>query len=445
MTQDIHKYEKRLESTFENLQNSDEIREENKELADRFNDWLAMRDISFSRQYRYIISLKKILEHNEFRFDDLGEDEESKSKITKVIGQIQNSEYYHKEYSAETKKEYKSVLKRLLEFHEIPSDPDQTTLLPTGFTAYVPEKDRNHTDPQDLPTPKDVAKIARKMEAHSSGASKLRDPAMLLTLWDTGSRIGECLSIKLRYLEVKKESVKVKVPGNKESPDRNVPCAIAGPAIKEWLENGHPDPENEDALLFCNLQKGKPEKPASYRYYTQKLKKAYEKSDVNCRLEGEVNHIFRKGRMTYLNKAGIMDEAMIDKRVGHIEGSDETRTYTRISDEEAENDYYSGYGLEDEADQEVEKDLLPIECLQCKAVNSGHRKSCKRCGDILEDNYLDGVEVESSVDKEIQEMTNKLNKRIIRKETALSDEEINEEAKKLVAKEKGLDPEQLQW
>jgi len=88
--------------------------------------------------------------------DNIKEDEESKRKIHKILGQIENSDYYSKEYSAKTKMEYKSAIKRLLEFHELSSNPNESPLLPQGFKAYVSEKDKKRTDPNDLPTPSDV-------------------------------------------------------------------------------------------------------------------------------------------------------------------------------------------------------------------------------------------------------------------------------------------------
>jgi hypothetical protein len=169
MTEDHHHYKQRLETAVANIQNSDKIREENKELVVDFGNWLALRSISYGRQYRYISSLKQILEHNDFRLDNLEEDDESKRKIHTILGQVEKSEYYSKEYSMKTKMEYKSAIKRLLEFQELSSNPEESPLLPKGFKAYVPEKDKERTDPKDLPTPSDVAKLARKMEVDSIG------------------------------------------------------------------------------------------------------------------------------------------------------------------------------------------------------------------------------------------------------------------------------------
>ena len=167
MAEDIHKFKKRLESARENIQNSDKIDPENKKLAKEFDDWLALNDKSYSRHYRYMQSLKMVIEHNNFSLRNLQEDEESKRKISRIIRQVKESAYYSGEYSQKTKKEYHGFIKRLLEFHDLSSDPERSSLLPDDFTAYVAEKDKNKTDPDDLPTPEDVKKIARKLQARS--------------------------------------------------------------------------------------------------------------------------------------------------------------------------------------------------------------------------------------------------------------------------------------
>jgi hypothetical protein len=75
---DLHQYKQRLETASRKIQNSSDICEENKKLAEQFKDWNALRSTSTSRQYRYLSSLKQILEHNDFRLDNIKEDEESK-------------------------------------------------------------------------------------------------------------------------------------------------------------------------------------------------------------------------------------------------------------------------------------------------------------------------------------------------------------------------------
>ena len=435
MTEDHHQFKERLETAHENIQKSEDIREENKKLAEQFKDWNSLRSTSYSRQYRYLSSLKQVLDYNDFRLDNLEEDTESKRKLHKVLSQIENSAYYSKEYAIKTKMEFKSMIKRLLEFHELSSDPEESPLLPQGFKAYVPEKDKKKTDPSDLPTPSDVKKLTRKLEANSRGLTSIRDPTILLTLWDTGARIGECLNIKVGGVKVNPQSVILRVPGNKDSPDRDVPCTVAAPMIKFWLEHGHPEPDNPDAYLFCNIGNGEPEKPVSYRSYSQKVKRVAKKTDLNCKLKGETNHVWRKGRISYLKKADIMNETMIDKRVGHVQGSDQTRVYTRINDEQAGNAYLQGYGLEDEITDQIEEDVIPFEC-NCGTINSGHRLSCRRCGTVLdEDNYIQGVEQE---DPELEEKAEQVEERMMEEQLAINDENLNQKVKEVVAESYGV-------
>ncbi len=129
--EDLHQYKERLETALENIQNSPTVREENKQLAEDFKNWNALRSASYSRQYRYLSSLKQIIEYNDFRLDNLEDDQDSKRKIHTVLGQIENSAYYSKEYTEKTKMEFKTAIKRLLEFHELSSNPEESSLLIT--------------------------------------------------------------------------------------------------------------------------------------------------------------------------------------------------------------------------------------------------------------------------------------------------------------------------
>lgn len=54
----------------------------------------------------------------------------------------------------------------------------------------------NPTDPEDLPTPRDVKILARQLEPRSKTLTRKRNVAFLLALWDTGARVGEILNVK---------------------------------------------------------------------------------------------------------------------------------------------------------------------------------------------------------------------------------------------------------
>ena len=68
-----------------------------------------------------------------------------------------------------------------------------------------------------------------------------------------------------------------------------------------------------------------------------------------------------------------MSESLIDRQVGHVPGSDTTREYTRINDEEVLNEYKKEYGLSEEEEKNPECIIMPRECSSCSSIVSGHR------------------------------------------------------------------------
>jgi hypothetical protein len=76
-------------------------------------------------------------------------------------------------------------------------------------------------------------------------------------------------------------------------------------------------------------------------------------------------------------------ESSVDKRVGHVVGSDVTREYTRLSDSDSNRAYARGYGQE-QSEEELEDDLMPLKCSECQIINPGYRDRCYGCKQILE-------------------------------------------------------------
>ncbi|MFB6199485.1 MAG: hypothetical protein ABEJ83_01285, partial [Candidatus Nanohaloarchaea archaeon] len=59
------------------------------------------------------------------------------------------------------------------------------------------------------------------------------------------------------------------------------------------------------------------------------------------------------------------------------------------------------------------------------------------------ENYLEEVEVESKVEKDVEAKAKQIQENIIENETKVTDDRINAEARKLVAEEQVLEPEDL--
>lgn len=194
-----------------------------------------------------------ILEYN----SDIGRlkdaDEET---IRKIKRQIDNSAYYSKEYAQETKKEYKKFLRTFFKWAEYETtDKDQEVPDKVSFVKLkVSEDVKDRTSAKDLAKPSDIKHLCQELD--------LRYQALLMTHWDLGSRINETLRTRAGdfYQRNGKWYVKVRInpkqtKDGSKSPRREARVKIASPVIRRWLEEGHPNPEDEDAYLFCAEQK----------------------------------------------------------------------------------------------------------------------------------------------------------------------------------------------
>ena len=402
-----HNTRKRLQSVL----NSDKISELNKEDIQDFYNHLMDRkqrdgpdDISDSRIVSYLSSLKVILEYEENGERLKTADEQL---LRELRGQINRSEYYPPGYSPESKKEKKKVLAIYSKWAE-KGDTGSRIDRPEKaqfINLNVSEDVKDRVSPVDLAKPSDIQELCKELS--------LRDRALLLTHWDLATRINETLRTKVEDYFIEdgkaKINVRVKETGSSKSSRRTARVKIARPAIERWLEEGHPNPEDDEAYLFCSenlkelendlseLQKNKRRGRTEIKYdsFRRALKRAEKETDVDFKC---TTHNIRRSRITFLKGSLGIEESNVDKRVGHVPGSDVTRAYTRISDDSSNDAYAEAYGEEVES-RKLDNDLLPKHCQNkdCQQINPGYRDVCYECKTFLESEPLE-------VDKPVEEV-----------------------------------------
>ena len=84
----------------------------------------------------------------------------------------------------------------------------------------------------------------------ASHANNLRDRAFILSLYETGARIGELLSVKIKDVEFDKYGSLVNLNG-KTGP-RKIRILASSPAISNWLME-HPKRTDREAPLFSGI------------------------------------------------------------------------------------------------------------------------------------------------------------------------------------------------
>lgn len=405
MSLDLHNYDKRLASALQRIQDSDKIKAENKELAEEYINWLKIGDKrSSGRLFKYTTCLKKILENNqELNFQKMDESDHWKKQVQQILIDIQNSEYYHSEWAESTKEDYYKVILDLIEFNEISSKPRETRLIPKDFSAYGNREKKGsgkgHTKPEDIPTPEEAKKFMRKIEDRGKPVISLRNNALLAAMWDTGARIGEIIQTRLRHVTIRNGKVWIEVQGNKSSRDREIRLFQGRKTVKDWYTQGHPVSEpsqHPDAYLFPRIwPETQVDQPLNYEGFTKKVVKPVYKhlknaEEIQCRLEGEPNHIWRKANTTFyiVNEWATYDKVL--QRHGKSIENPTLPEYLRMMQTDVDQAIAENIGINQETEEDVfehdtarsmkEGNLLPVNCNNCGELNRCYKSTCQSCG-----------------------------------------------------------------
>ena len=230
-----------------------------------------------------------------------------------------------------------------------------------------------------------------------------RDKAIISLLFDSGMRIGELLTLKIKDVVFDNYGMRTMVSG--KTGVRNV--RVIGDSIgyvKGWL-NVHPDTFNPEAWLFCGIghdMEGKPNtgEPMSHQQIYSMLKKVKNRAITkgfpeNKRLNP---HKFRHNRATEL--APKLPPLVLDKEMGWNLDSKMPAVYVHLNDEEVDNAYLEANGIHVENPSKETRKMRT--CLRCKTVNPYNSEYCLQCGSPLDYDKLKEIEdkeklVESSL------------------------------------------------
>jgi site-specific recombinase XerD len=351
----IHNVERRLKTALKHLEDVD-ITTKNKEDIKTFLTYIAAHGCQVARQCKYIYPLQNIAKW-------LNKDymEVTKKDIEAIVKKIMEN----KDYTAWTKQDYMVVIKKFYKWlynHNIEDEDDWEIPTLVKFIKIRKPKE-SKTIPSDLLTPKDVRMLADQ-------AKNLRERALILSLYETGARIGELLNLKVKDVEFDSYGAKLKLFG-KTGP-REVRIIGSAPAISEWLAHDHPKRNDKNSFLFCNIR---PENKAgtqmSYAMARKLLKQLEQRSGINKNLRP---HLWRHARCTEL--AEHLSDSVRCKYFGWVQGSDMSRIYTHLADTDKTILEMNGL-IEKEKDRSGK--FTQAVCPRCKTKNSYGAQFCSGC------------------------------------------------------------------
>jgi site-specific recombinase XerD len=346
---DIHGSLERLRRA-ERMVEENPLSASNVRLIRQFEQKLKSEGLSPRRMEKYLDTLRLIGER-------LGDFEKATEEdIRRYVSWLESQPY-----SAWTKQSYKVILKRFYRWlrgndEEYPSEVRwiKTTL-----------KEKDKPLPRELPTEEEIRKLVE-------AADNPRDRAFIMTLYETGGRIGEVGSLRIKDVEFLKDYAAVHLRGKTGS--RRVPVVAAVPYLSLWLEH-HPDRTNRDAPLWPKFSDGK---PMTYPALAKVLKVAAERSGLKKRVSP---HKLRHARATFL--ATKLTEAQMNVLFGWKQGSDMPSTYVHLSGRDLDDALLGIYGLRKKEEGKPAK-LAPRDCPRCRQKNPATSRFCSKCGMALD-------------------------------------------------------------
>jgi ribosomal protein L40E len=202
-----------------------------------------------------------------------------------------------------------------------------------------------------------------------------RDRALILVLYESGCRIGEMLSLKLRNVQFDDYGAVLTVSG--KTGMRRVRVIASSPALANWISI-HPLRDFPDASLWVSSGTNSRDKPLKHRTATELLKTLAGKAGIKKRI---YPHLFRHSRATHL--ANHLTEAQMKQYFGWVQSSDMASTYVHLSGRDVDGALLKLNGIVTNEEENEEKFKVLI-CPRCKVKNSPASKFCNACGICLD-------------------------------------------------------------
>ena len=363
----VHNPKRRYEYALKHIHRAD-VCKENKNKIEKFAEHCLAEGIGELRAVKYIYTLIKIAQILDKDFERA-----TKEDIERVICEIEKSNY-----SDWTKHDFRITIKKFYKW------------LKGNGEEYPPEvkwikskkNNKNNKIPEELITAEEVKILVEN-------ADNLRDKAMLLTLYESGARVGELLNMKIKHIEFDKYGGLVVLQG--KTGMRRVRLIASVPAISAWL-SAHPFKNDPDAWLWCSLATNYYGKRLTYALFNRILKDIAKKSGIRKKI---YPHLFRHSRATELAKN--LTEAQLCQIMGWVQSSKQVSTYVHLSQRDTDKAILGMYGLLEKEEGEKEK-LLAVRCPRCKQNNYPGAKFCYHCGMALD--LKAAIEAED-VDKQV--------------------------------------------
>lgn len=298
------------------------------------------------KKYGYVLRLfKKYL-----KVDYLSATEKD---IRRAVAELNNTDYAEK-----TKADVKVCIKRFFKWLK-----GSDKFYPSHVNWIKTTVKKNFRKlPEDLLTEEDIQKLI-------SVCDNLRDKAIVMTLYESGCRIGEFIELKKKDVSFDEDGVLLTIPKGKTGA-RRIRLVASSSYLAEWINNSI---REKESYLWIGLNNKKKNEKIGQNAVRIILKYLKNKSGI----DKPVNpHHFRHSRATFL--ANKLTEAQMCAYFGWVLGSDMPSTYVHLSQRDVDDAILGIYGHKEK--REIKSKLTPISCPKCKRKLPSGSNLCSFCG-----------------------------------------------------------------
>jgi len=235
-------------------------------------------------------------------------------------------------------------------------------------------KVRNSLSPSDLITEEEFQKMLNV-------CTNSRDRALLSLLYETGARIGEIGSMRVKDVSFDEYGAIVWLPKSKTI-RRKLRVVYSARYLSEWLSD-HPLKDDYEAPFWIKLTGKKRLQAMEYKDVQWQLKKIAKRAGIKKRI---YPHLFRHTRATRL--LAKVPESIGAKYMGWVNGSKMVGVYVHLASEDVDKAILRMHGIKTNNNNKLEV----RQCPRFLMVNPATSRFCSRCGLPLTEEAIQEVE-----------------------------------------------------
>ena len=347
----VYNHEEIIKRLLSKIENSEIDGKSKQNLFDFYSDCV-VHSLSKARTAKCLDTLLRIAIWLGKPFDDA-----TKEDVVRLVLKIETGEY-----SPWTKHDYKAILRVFFRWLR------KTEEYPPEVKWIKNTVRHSHKLPEEILTPEEVVRLVET-------ANNLRDKALVLTLYDSGCRIGEILTLQMKHAQFDSYGAVLIVDG--KTGQRRVRLIMSAPKLGQWVEN-HPMRNDPEAPLWVTIGTRNRNAPLRYFQALHHLKKLAKQAGIAKRV---YPHLFRHSRATHL--ANVLTEAQMKQHFGWVQASDMASTYVHLSGRDVDRALLKMNGIEVPEEGNA-GGLQAKRCPRCKGGNSPEAKFCSHCGMCLD-------------------------------------------------------------